>query len=49
MKLFVRVEYDIWSHFYVEQLNWIATNFELKFKNSSGFEIDLKSKEIWKS
>jgi hypothetical protein len=49
MKLFLRIEYDIWSHFHVEQLNWIATNFESKLKDDSGFEFDLKSKEIWKS
>jgi hypothetical protein len=46
MKLFLRIEYDIASHVHVEQLNCIAINFELKLKNSSGFEFDLKSKEI---
>jgi hypothetical protein len=37
MKLFLRIEYDIGSHVHVEQLNWITTDFELKFKNHSGF------------
>jgi hypothetical protein len=40
---FLRVEYNIWNNFHGEQLNWIATDLEVKFKNSSGFEFDLKS------
>jgi hypothetical protein len=36
MKLFHEVDYDIWSNFHVDYLDWIATNFELKFKNNLG-------------
>jgi hypothetical protein len=34
MKFYSEVERIIWSNFHVDHLDWIATNFELKFENN---------------
>jgi hypothetical protein len=36
MILFHEVDYEIWSNFHVDHVDWIAKNFELKLKNSPG-------------
>jgi hypothetical protein len=43
MKILQVVELDIWSNFHVDHLDWITTEFELKFKYRSEFEFDLIS------
>jgi hypothetical protein len=50
MKILQVVELDIWSNFHVDHLDWITTEFELKFKYRSEFEFDLISNRnlrIW--
>jgi hypothetical protein len=32
MKFYREVEYDIWSHFYVDHFDLVTTEFELKFE-----------------
>jgi hypothetical protein len=46
MKIFLEVDWNIWHNFHIEYPDWITTDFELKFKNSSRLEFDLNSKEF---
>jgi hypothetical protein len=36
MKFLEEVDWTIWSNFHVDHLDWIGTDFELKFKNNPG-------------
>jgi hypothetical protein len=46
MIFFLEIEDVIWSSFGYWHLNWISTDCELKFKNYSGLEFALNSKEF---
>jgi hypothetical protein len=46
MRFYEEVDGVIWRNFYVDHLSYITTDFELKFRNRSGLELNLNSKEI---
>jgi hypothetical protein len=46
MIFFQEIHYIIWSNVYVDHMDWIASDFELKIKNRSGLEFDLNSIEF---